>query len=189
MPKITEVLNIPGGGMFDKFFTNREALITQFSMGDLTKREFITANYNFVMSLNDNPFNKIDCLQKGFFNYHYFNILAKYRYMEARDIKKRGGLEKYYKKALDEVNYYYRQKDRATIRILELIDFENIEAYYIKVRSKFLKGDLIEIVFKDFDNLILHTRNDRIKKRLDYAGAFKDENRKSVIDQYINQKY
>ncbi|AZR74774.1 hypothetical protein BBF96_01155 [Anoxybacter fermentans] len=184
-----EVLNIPSGGLYDKFFTHREALIAQFSMGDISKREFIAANYDFVMSLGVKPFKNIDCLQKGFFNYHYYNILAKYRYMEARDIKRKGEYEKYYRKAIEEVNYYYRQKDLATLKILELIDFKNVEAYYIRVRSKFLKGELIEIILHDFEDLILHTKNERIREKLEQAGAFRYDNRKSVIDQYINQKY
>lgn len=189
MPKITEALNIPSGGLYDKFFTHREALIDQFSMGDLSKREFITANYDFVMGLDLQPFNKIDCLQKGFFNYHYYNILAKYRFMEARDLRNRGDHVKYYRKAIDQVNYFYRQKDYATMRILELVEFQNVEAYYIRVRSKFLKGDLIEVILHDFDQLILHTRSDRIRERLEQFGTFSSVNRKSVIDQYINQKY
>lgn len=189
MAKITEVLNIPGGGIYYKFFTNREALIQQFSMGDMSKREFIKANYDFVMGLELQPFKNIDCLQKGFYNYHYYNILAKYRYMEARDIKQRGEHEKYYQKAIDEVNSYYRQKDQATIRILELIQYKNVDGYYIRVRSRFLKGDLIEIILHDFDDLILHTRNDRIREMLERNGAFMQGDRKSVIDKYINQKY
>lgn len=189
MPKIMEVLNIPSGGMYEKFFSHREALINQFSMGDLTKREFITANYEFVLQLSKEPFKNIDCLQKAFFNYHYYNILAKYFFMEARDLKRRRQDEKYYQKAVNDVNFYYRQKDHATIRILELINFQNTEGYYIHVRSKFLKGDLIEIVLHDFDNLILHTRSDYIRKRLEQADAFRPDSQKSVIDQYINQKY
>ncbi len=189
MLKITEVLNIPSGGTYDKFFTHRESLINQFSMGDMSKREFIAANYNFVMGLDLKPFKRIDCLQKGFYNYNYYNILAKYRYMEARDIKRRGEHEKYYRQALNDVNYFYKQKDQATVRILELIDFQNVDAYYIRVRSKFLKGDLIEIILNDFDNLILHTRSDRTRERLEQAGTFRSDQQKSVIDQYINQKY
>lgn len=189
MAKITELLNIPPGGAYDRFFTHREALIAQFSMGDMTKREFITANYDFVMGLEMKPFKNMDCLQKGFYNYHYYNILAKYRYMEARDLKHRKEHEKYYQKAIEEVNDYYRRKDQATLRILELVEFHHVEAYYIRVRSEFLKGDLIEIILHDFDDLILHTRNDRIKVRLVQAGAFTEGDRKSVIDRYINQKY
>lgn len=189
MAKITDILNIPGGGLYDKFFTHREALIAQFSMGDMSKREFIKANYEFVMGLDLKPFKNIDCLQKAFYNYHYFNILAKYRYMEARDIKHKGEHEKYYQKAIEDVNYFYRQKDQATLRILELVDFQNVEAYYIRVRSEFLKGDLIEVILHDFDDLILHTRNERIKERLVQAGTFTEGDRKSVIDKYINQKY
>ncbi len=189
MPKITEVLNIPPGGTYDKFFTHRESLIAQFSMGDMNKREFITANYDFVMGLDLKPFKKIDCLQKGFYNYHYYNILAKYIYMEARDIKRRGAHEKYYQKAINDVNYYYRQKDQATFKILELCDYHNVEGYFIRVRSEFLKGDLIEIIFHEFDELILHTRNDRIRERLIQNGVFIDDQRKSLIDVYINQKY
>ena len=109
--------------------------------------------------------------------------------MEARDIKRRGEHRKYYQEAINDVNYFYRKKDYSTKRILELIDFQNVDAYYIKVRSKFLKNELIEVILKDFDGLILHTRSEQIKRRLQEAGVFKDDKRRSVIDHYINQKY
>ena len=62
MPKVTEVLNIPRGGLYDKFFTYRESLIRQFSMNDLCKREFNNEYYKFVIRLQEMYFHNIDCL-------------------------------------------------------------------------------------------------------------------------------
>ena len=67
--------------------------------------------------------------------------------MEASNTKTRRDLSdpeerKYYKECLDRSNEYYNLKDRSSLKILELIDFINIEAYYIKTQSSYFKGKL-----------------------------------------------
>jgi len=61
--------------------------------------------------------------------------------------------------------------------------------YYVKVKSQNLKKKLFEIILKDYDNIILHSKNETILKMLIEENAFTFEERKSLIDSYVNQKY
>ena len=90
---------------------------------------------------------------------------------------------------MEKADYYYDKKDKATLKIIELLDYKGIEAYYIKVRSKNLKGKLFEIIINDYNNMILHSTNDYIAKRLKDNYILSDTEKKSIIDGYINQKY
>ena len=74
-------------GIFDDFFDNRSSLIIQFSNGDITKREFLEYNFELVRKTNLKPFLKVDTYEKGMYNYQYYNVLAKYYNMLAREIK------------------------------------------------------------------------------------------------------
>ncbi|RKD22375.1 hypothetical protein SAMN02745883_00784 [Caminicella sporogenes DSM 14501] len=176
--------------VFDKFFANRNSLIIQFHNGDISKREFIEEHYHFMQRLNLKPFkNGIDSFEKGIYNYQYYNMYAKYCYMKSKDRKL---IEKHPKVAREygrKAGYYYHQKDKSTLKLLEYIDFKNVEAYYIKVKSKVLRNKLYEIVLKDYDNIILHSKSEYMLKRLKEEGVFKNEVRKSLIDSYINTKY
>ena len=104
------------------------------------------------------------------------------------------------------VQYYY-EKDKATMTILKLLDYKNIDAYFVKVRSRKLKNKLFEIVIRDPDvlmeintlslrydgmesyDLVLHSKNRIILKGLRSNGVFRDEKIKSLTDSYINQIY
>jgi len=44
---------------FEQFLKNRESLIEQYAKGDLTKEEFIEANYRCINSLDINHFKKL----------------------------------------------------------------------------------------------------------------------------------
>jgi len=63
---------------FDKFLIHRQSLIEQYSKGDMTKDEFIEANYSYINSTDLVPFKKLDNVKKAIFNYQYYNVLAKY---------------------------------------------------------------------------------------------------------------
>ncbi|NLY44215.1 MAG: hypothetical protein GX066_09700 [Clostridiaceae bacterium] len=172
--------------IFDVFFENRQSLIDQYNKGDLTKEEFIERNYYFIQSINAKPFKKIDNIKKGLFNYQYYNMIAKYYQKRAHE-SPMGSLHK--KDFMEKANYYYSKKDAITMKILELLDYRNIDAYYVKVRSENLKNKLFEIVLLDYENVILHSKNEKILKKLIEEGVFRNEKHKSVIDSYINQKY
>ena len=158
-----------------KYFRLRQALIDQYIRGDMTKGEYLTKNLDAVMSLNIKPFTRIDSVEKGLFNYQYYNALAK---DEAAFAGRRDS----------EAGFFYREKDKATMSILRLLDYENVSAYFIKVRSKYLKGKIFEIVLSDY-NTIMHSKNGFLLENLKRAGVFEDGTHTSLIDGYINQKY
>ena len=89
---------------------------------------------------------------------------------------------------MEKSNYYYSKKDKATLTALRMLDFQGVEAYFIKIRSKFLKGKLFEIVIPE-EGIILHSTSTLILKCLREEGVFREESRKSIIDDYVNRRY
>ena len=176
--------------VFDKFFKNRESLIRQFKKGDISKKEFIEEHYNFIQRLHLKPFKyRIDSFEKGLYNYQYYNMLAKYSYMKSKDSKLQSKHPNLVLQLQKDAQYFYSQKDKSTIRLLEFLEFKNVEAYYIKVQSSTLKDKLFEIVLKDYDNVIFHSISNWMVERLREEGVFIDARKKSIIDKYINEKY
>lgn len=188
---------------FDRFLKHRQSLLIQYKMGDMTKNEFIEENYRYMESLGIKPFTRIDNVKKAVYNYHYYNVSAKYWQWIARDPK---NTEKERQAYLTESLNLYHKKDNATLSLLRLIDF-NAEAYYVRVKSHKLKDKLIEIVIKDpdilleinafhsliglndNDYLILHTKSIFVANALKANNILEDDKRKSLTDNYINQKY
>lgn len=169
----------------EKYFRYRQSLIDQYVKGDMTKREYLQANYEAVVYNDIKPFKNIDTVLKGLFNYQYYNARAKEK-KQASTIRDLSFDEK--KEYLDSCNYFYSRKDRATLKVLELLEYKGVEAYFIKVRSKELRGKLFEIILTDY-NMILHSTNELILKRLIEEEVFSEGSRKSLIDGYINQRY
>ena len=155
-----------------KYFKYRQGLIDQYVKGDMTKREYLAKNLEAVLSLRDKPFTIVDTLEKGLFNYQYFNAMAK----ECKNTDPA------------KTDYYYSKKDRATFSVLRILDFRGVEAYFIRVRSPQLRGRLFEIIIQEYQ-MILHSANPEILARLKRERVFAEETRKSVIDGYINQRY
>lgn len=176
-------------GIFDTFFDHRNSLIIQFKNGDISKREFLEGNFDFVQDMKVKPFTKIDSYEKGMYNYQYYNVLAKYYTMLAKDNKKEGKHEKYYIYYLNEGNDYYNEKDRATLQLLRFLNFENVEAYFIKVESRFLRNKLYEIVLKDYQYAIFHSKSRWLLDILKKENVFVPGMKTSLIDEYINEKY
>ena len=163
-----------------KYFNYRQAHIDQYIKGDMTKREYLDRNLDAVLSLNIKPFRNVDTLDKALFNYQYYNAMAKDCKMNAY-----GDYEFQLSEMMD---HYYYQKDKATMKALQLIDY-NVTAYHISVRSKELKNKLFEIVLREHNNMILHSTNEAIKNKLIEEGVFEKSTKKSLIDYYINHKY
>ena len=67
-----------------QYFNYRQALIDQYLKGDMTKREYLAQNFNAVLSLKDSPFKYVDSVDKGLFNYQFYNAMAKQAKSEAR---------------------------------------------------------------------------------------------------------
>ncbi|KPU43647.1 hypothetical protein OXPF_30890 [Oxobacter pfennigii] len=175
--------------LYDRLAKKKNALIQKFSKGDLSKREFLIENFELIQNMNIKPFTRIDCFEKGYYNYQYYNTLAKYYRMEADYEKNNMKHPEIYKEYIDKSNFFYGKKDKTVLKVLELVDFKKVDAYYIKVNSTYLKNRLIEIVMRDYDNVIFHTRSPYIAERLISEGILYDEVRRSVIDSYINQTY
>ncbi|MFZ5990028.1 MAG: DUF6648 family protein [Bacillota bacterium] len=171
---------------FEQFLLNRKSLIEQYTKGDLTKEEFIEANYRCITTLDIKPFQKIDNVKKAIYNYQYYNVLAKYYQKKAHDLSKRHEARGDF---LDLSNHYYSRKDDVTMKLLKILDFVGVEAYYVKVKSHNLKKKLFEIVLKDYDNVILHSKSEIILNMLVKENVFTAEERSSLVDSYINQKY
>ena len=53
----------------EKYFRYRQSLIDQYVKGDMTKREYLQANYEAVVYNDIKPFKNIDNVRKGLFNY------------------------------------------------------------------------------------------------------------------------
>jgi hypothetical protein len=72
--------------------------------------------------------------------------------------------------------------------VLRLIDFKGVSAYFIAVRSRYLRGRLFEIVLEDY-GMILHSASEVILNKLREENVFTEGTRTSVIDYYVNQRY
>ncbi|AOY78094.1 DUF6648 family protein [Clostridium formicaceticum] len=180
---------VEGENIFEKFFQQRQSLIQQFRKGDITKKEYIEEGYAYIKRMNIQPFKRVDNFNKAIYNYQYYNSMAKYCYLKAKEIKKYDKHPEMHKDYLDKVNYYYHKKDQSTLKAVELLDFYDVEAYYIKVTSTHLKENLFEVVFKDYEDIILHSRSQSLLNRLQEEGVFKEGIRTSLIENYINAKY
>lgn len=168
-----------------KYFKYRQSLIDQYKKGDMTKREYLKMNYDAVMNNDIRPFKNIDTVEKALYNYQYYNALAK----QMKSISTERGMDFELKNDYREKSdYYYYKKDKATTKVLNMLDYRNMEAYFVKVRSKYLKGKLFEIVIPDHD-VILHSTNTLILKNLRDEGVFTEGSRISLIDEYINHRY
>lgn len=168
-----------------KYFKYRQSLIDQYAKGDMTKREYLQRNYEAVVYGDIGPFHNMDTLEKALFNYQYYNALAK----EMKSISTTRDMEYELKQDyLEKSNYYYTKKDKATLRALRILDFQGVEAYFIKIRSRFLKGKLFEILIEE-ENIVLHSTSTLILNCLREEGVFFEESRKSVIDDYVNRRY
>ncbi len=174
---------------FDEFFERRNALIYLYQKGDLSKKEFIEEHYFYIMKLHLKPFQRIDSFEKGIYNYQYFNAIAKYNQMQSRDKKLQEKHPELVREIEEKTRHSYRKKDEAILKLLRFLNYENVEAYFIKAKSEFLDNRLIEIVLSDYEDTILHTISPRVLDELRDEGVMREERRRSRIDNYVNRKY
>ncbi len=180
---------IPGENIFEKFKEKRESLIIMLKNGDITKKEYIEESYYYIREQEIVPFKIVDNFNKAVFNYQYYNMMAKYSKMQAKEIQKFGKHFQQMKKHFEKVNYYYHKKNQTTLKALELNDFQNVEAYYIKVKSRHLKNKLFEIVFHKDAKVVFHSSSEWLAKRLEEEGVFTCGKKQSVIESYVNERY
>ena len=161
----------------------------QYNNGDITKREFLQYNYDYMISENARPFLKIDSYEKGMYNYQYYNGMAKYYKMLAKEVRNSKKHSRYYNYYLNLGSKFYNQKDGSILSILKLINFENVSSYFIKCDSNSLKNRLYEIVLEDKKEAIFHSKSERLLQILKENGIFSSGIRKSLIEDYINERY
>jgi len=175
--------------IFENFFENRSSLILQYKNGDISKRDFLEYNFELVRKLNLKPFLKVDSFEKGMYNYHYYNVLAKYFTSIAKEIRNTKKHQKYYIYNLNKGNNYYHEKDKSALSLMKFLEYESVEAYYINCESKSLKGKLYEIVLLDYKEAIFHSKALWLLDILKEEGVFIEGRKNSLIDEYINAKY
>lgn len=174
---------------FEDFFERRSFLIMQYSNGNITKREFLQYNYDYFLEKHATPFIKIDTYEKGMYNYQYYNGLAKYYKMLAKDVKNTKKHSKYYNYYLNLSNKYYNEKDITVLEILKLVKFQHLSSYYIECESKKLENILYEIVLEDKKEAIFHSKAIWLLNILKDENVFIDVKKTSLIENYINEKY
>ena len=183
------MIGINTGSVFEEFFKHRDSLIIQYKNGDMSKKQFLEANFNSVQEMNVEPFERVNSYEKGMYNYQYYNVLAKYYNMLSKEFKDDVKLEKKYNEYKEQTNFYYGKKDQSTLQLLKCLKFKDIEGYFIKVESRFLNNKLYEIVLKDYEYAILHSKSRWLLRVLREERVFIEAKRKSLIDGYINEKY
>jgi len=170
-----------------EFFDHRDRLITALEGGEIDKAAFVRGNYEFFLSGDHGPYEKALTLEEGLYNYQYYNTVAKYLRIQARELKYKDPFV-----AVDhrkEADRLYKMKEQVTLEILKVYVRGPVEAYYIPMQSKSLGGRLFEIHFKDLDKVILHSMDPRVLKVLKKKGVFDENVRKSLIESYINSLY
>lgn len=163
----------------------RLELIDHLETGLLNKEDFITENYAMMCKLSGVGF-EVNSVEEGVLKYHYFNTMAKKQMLDAdasefRDPKLSSKLRE---KAYD----LYLKKDKVTLNLLEFVEYQSIEAYFIHMNSKSLEGLIYEIRFNDHEKVVLHSKDRKILFKLKEANCFFDERKASVVNDYVNTK-
>lgn len=183
------MVGVKVGNVFEDFFKHRDSLIEGYKDGHISKREFLEANFSSVQKIGIKPFMKVDSYEKGMYNYQYYNVLAKYYNMLSQEIEDGNDFFEKYNDYIDKTNFYYGEKDKSTLQLLKYLKFKGVEGYFVDSESKFLNNKLYEIVLKDYEYSILHSKNTGILRVLREENVFIETKRKSLIDGYINAKY
>lgn len=173
--------------LIDIFFQNRDELIDRYGSGRMSKTLFVEENYKFIKNLKLEPFTDDLDYRKCIYNYQYYNILAKYANLQAQELEffDPKGAEAYKEEEFE----FYKFKDEATLNLLELVNYEQVEAYFMHLESNRLDGRLYEVVFKDLHRAIFHSMNPKILKKLRQKKVFSPVYKDSVIHSYVNSIY
>ncbi|MFM1524645.1 MULTISPECIES: DUF6648 family protein [Helcococcus] len=169
----------------NKFIKLRNKYIDLLNLKKINKSEFNHNNNEIFSKINLRPFTVLDSFNKALYNYNYYNTKAKLALEEFKLYRNSKNLKKAKLAENAKLNNYYL-KDQAIIAMIELEESSKIEAYYVIMHSKNLKDQIFEIYFKEREKVILHTKNEIVKKLLISKRCFKEDIRQSLIDSYIN---
>jgi len=178
-------MNIPTKQL-EVFFKKRNDLISELSQGKIDKISFLEKNYELIQNLNMKPLLNISSLEEGMYNYQYYNILAKFFKQKSQLYSNNKKKQKKYNENLMKSNNYYAEKDKYLFRMIDFLDKDSSEAYFIDMNSKRLNSSLFEIVVKDVEFAIFHSMNEKILEKLNEKNIFVNETRISKIDDYVN---
>lgn len=173
----------------NSFNTWRKDSIDLLSDKKIDKNEFLEKNYQYLKKLDLKPFSNISSILEAVYNYQYYNIMAKRSNYLAFNIHNKAKKKKQYRALINSRENFYYLKDLASLKLLELLDYNDIEAYFIKLNSKRLTGEIFEIVIKNHERLILHSKNKDILSKLVENNCFVNEVKESKIDSYVNKSY
>lgn len=173
----------------ERFIELRNQYIDLLNEKKITKLEFNYLNNEIFNIINLRPFTVLNCFEEALYNYNYYNSKAKISLQEEKNFrsKKDSRSQKRAKQHENNKLNYYSHKDEAIHKMVEIEDSKYIEAYYIEMKSKNLNNLIFEINFKNREKVILHTKNEEVKKLLIKKSVFLDEIRVSLIDSYINK--
>lgn len=173
--------------VFETFMCKRDDLIDQLEAGDLTKADYILRNYEIFVEGVTPPSLSIQTVKNGIIAYHYYNTMAKKLMMDGSDnyFRDPHRAKKYHNKGQDQ----YVKKDSLVLSIIELLAYENMEAYFVTLASENLQEQLFEIVLTNYRRVIFHSKDKRILNRLRKNGVFSEIPRTSKINDYVNTKY
>ncbi|MFB0972922.1 MAG: hypothetical protein QMB54_08080 [Neofamilia sp.] len=73
--------------------------------------------------------------------------------------------------------------------MIKFLGFKGVEAYFIETKSVGLRGKLYEIVLRDFEEAVFHSKAEWLLTELQEAGVFLEGKHKSVISEYIDERY
>lgn len=178
-------MNIPTKQL-EVFFKKRNDLISELSQGKIDKISFLEKNYELIQNLNMKPLLNISSLEEGMYNYQYYNILAKFFKQKSQLYSNNKKKQKKYNENIMKSNNYYAEKDKYLLKIIDFLDKDSSEAYFIDMNSKRLNSSLFEIVVKDVEFAIFHSMNEKILEKLNEKNIFVNETRISKIDDYVN---
>mgnify|MGYP006892961287 CR=1 FL=1 len=178
-------MNIPTKQL-EVFFKKRNDLISELSQGKIDKIAFLEKNYELIQNLNMKPLLNISSLEEGMYNYQYYNILAKFFKQKSQLYSNNKNKQKKYNENLMKSNNYYAEKDKYLFRMIDFLDKDSSEAYFIDMNSKRLNSSLFEIVVKDVEFAIFHSMNEKILEKLNEKNIFVNETRISKINDYVN---
>lgn len=173
----------------EKFDRWRKEAIDLLTDGSIDKNEFLDINYEYIRKMELKPYSQINNILEGIYNYQYYNILAKRANNEANKFLNNPKKKRIYTRYINDRENYYCLKDHTTKSIIKLVDYENIESYYIRLLSKRLTGKIFEIVLLDYDKVILHSKDKNILEDLKYHQVFDDTVQLSKINEYVNRSY
>lgn len=178
----------PDQAVLERFILGRDRLIDSLEAGELDKGAYLEAQYQALVELKAVPRKGgLGSFEEGLFNYQYYNVLAKRERIQSKDEEFRNPEAS--RKHRNQADRHYALKDRETVKILEWLNYQHVQAYFIETPARYLNGKLIEIVIDTYDRAVFHTADEGIINRLVRAGVFAEGVRPSVIQSYIESDY